>query len=78
MKFHDKSKYHHFFIPYSGPQCYQDLMINPYKLDYDVNYKSHPPKDVKYATPSKDETNELVETLDSGFSLKKCVSCGKL
>ena len=76
----NKRKYHGLFVPYSGPQCYEDVLVNPERLQYDVNYKTHTKREVVYATPKKDsECDSLLETfLDSRFSLRVCENCDEI
>ena len=74
-------QYHHLFVPYSGPQCYEDLCIKPERLQYDLNYKTHIKKDAaKYDAPQKDAVSEnLLETFDnSRFSLRVCEECDQI
>ena len=72
----NKSNYHHLFVPFSGPQCFEDLELDPKRLCYDVNYKQHSKKESSFAAPRKENVEGLRETFDeSRFSLRVCVDC---
>ena len=77
----NKNKYHHLFVQYSGPQCYEDLYVDPDRLNYDVNYKQHAKRESELAVPKKntDYIEGLHETFEnSRFSLRVCIHCDQI
>ena len=73
-----KGQYHHLFDKFSGPQCYEDL-LDPVRLNYNVNYKNNSKKEPELAVPKKDCIEGLKETFDNSlFSLRVCLFCEKI